>query len=72
MKKNVRILNHWSGLTFFDNGGRHYNFAKYLKPAGYEPVVFCFGQANAKQIGSYDEGVLMMKYNEVMIKKENE
>ena len=45
MKKNVWILNHYAGNTYFDQGGRHYNFAKYLKQAGYEPVVFC---ANSK------------------------
>lgn len=41
MKKNVWIMNHYAGTTYFDKGGRHYNFAKYLKQAGYEPVVFC-------------------------------
>lgn len=45
MKKNVWIMNHYAGTTYFDKGGRHYNFAKYLKQAGYEPVVFC---ANSK------------------------
>ncbi len=41
MRKNVWILNHYATNTFFDRGGRHYNFAKYLKIAGYAPVVFC-------------------------------
>ena len=41
MRKNVWILNHYATNTFFDRGGRHYNFAKYLKIAGYSPVVFC-------------------------------
>lgn len=45
MKKNIWIMNHYAGNMFFDQGGRHYNFAKYLKQAGYEPVVFC---ANSK------------------------
>lgn len=45
MKKNVWIMNHYAGSMFFDRGGRHYNFVKYLKQAGYEPVVFC---ANSK------------------------
>lgn len=45
MKKHVWILNHYAGGMFFDQGGRHYNFAKYLKRSGYEPVVFC---ANSK------------------------
>lgn len=26
---------------YFDEGGRHYSFAKYLKRAGYEPTIFC-------------------------------
>ena len=41
MRKNVWILNHYATHMFFDRGGRHYNFAKYLKLAGYTPVVFC-------------------------------
>lgn len=45
MKKNVWIMNHYAGNMYFDRGGRHYNFAKYLKQMGYEPVVFC---ANSK------------------------
>ena len=38
-------MNHYAGSMFFDKGGRHYNFAKYLRRAGYEPTIFC---ANAK------------------------
>lgn len=38
-------MSHYAGSAFFDRGGRHYNFAKYLKRAGYEPVVMC---ANSK------------------------
>lgn len=45
MKKHIWILNHYAGGMYFDRGGRHYNFAKYFKQAGYEPVVFC---ANSK------------------------
>ncbi|MGN0170899.1 MAG: glycosyltransferase family 4 protein [Lachnospiraceae bacterium] len=41
MKKKVWILNHHANDMFFDEGGRHYNFAKYLKTKGYEPVIFC-------------------------------
>lgn len=41
MKKTVWILNHYAGDTFFDKGGRHYWFAKYLRVKGYSPVVFC-------------------------------
>ena len=54
MKKHVWILNHYAGNMLFDKGGRHYNFAKFLKIAGYEPVVFC---ANSKHFarGSFFE-----------------
>lgn len=30
------------------------------------------GMANERRIGAYDTGIIMMKYNEVMIRKENE
>lgn len=40
MKKKVWILNHYAGGMHYDNGGRHYSFAKYLKKDGYSPVVF--------------------------------
>lgn len=45
MRKHVWIMNHYAGSMYVDCGGRHYNFAKYLKRAGYEPVIFC---ANSK------------------------
>lgn len=45
MKKTVWIFNHYAGNTFFEHGGRHYNFAKYLQRTGYAPVIFC---CNAK------------------------
>ena len=41
MKTNIWIWNHYATNTYFDQGGRHYNFAKFLAEAGYEPVVFC-------------------------------
>ncbi len=41
MKKNVWIMNHYASNTFFEQGGRHYWFARELKKQGYEPVVFC-------------------------------
>ena len=40
MNKNVWIINHYAGNTFFEKGGRHYWFAKYLKKNAYDPVVF--------------------------------
>ena len=41
MRKKVWIWNHYATNTYFDQGGRHYNFAKFLAEAGYEPVIFC-------------------------------
>lgn len=41
MKKNIWIMNHYAGGMLFSKGGRHYAFAKYLKRAGYDPVIFC-------------------------------
>lgn len=41
MKRHVWIMNHYASKMFSSFGGRHYNFAKYLKQAGYEPVIFC-------------------------------
>ena len=38
--KTVWILNHYATQMLYSKGGRHYAFAKYLKRAGYEPVVF--------------------------------
>lgn len=45
MKTNIWILNHYASDMYFDRGGRHYNFAKYLRRAGYAPVIF---SANSK------------------------
>lgn len=41
MRKHIWIINHYAGSMYFDKGWRHYNFAKYLKKAGYEPTIFC-------------------------------
>ena len=40
VKTNIWILNHYASGMYFDQGGRHYNFAKYLRRAGYAPVIF--------------------------------
>ncbi len=40
VKKNVWILNHYAGDTFFDKGGRHFWFAKFMKIEGYQPRLF--------------------------------
>ena len=40
MNTNIWILNHYASDMYFDQGGRHYNFAKNLRRAGYAPVIF--------------------------------
>lgn len=40
MKKHIWIIDHYATDMYYSAGGRHYWFAKYLKIAGYEPVVF--------------------------------
>lgn len=54
MRKHVWIMNHYAGGMFFDQGGRHYNFAKYLKRSGYEPVVFCANSIHGKTERYFD------------------
>jgi len=40
-KKRIWILNHYAGEMLLNHGGRHYSITKYLRRAGYQPVVFC-------------------------------
>ena len=59
MKQKVWIINHYAGGMFFNRGGRHYNFAKYLKRAGYEPTVFCCNaKHNSKAECHFDDNSL--------------
>lgn len=53
MKKNIWIMNHYAGGMFFSHGGRHYNFAKYLKRQDYDPVVFCCNSKHNSQAERY-------------------
>lgn len=41
MRKKVWIFNHYAGGMYFNKGGRHYWFSKFLQREGYESVVFC-------------------------------
>jgi hypothetical protein len=41
MKKNIWIINHYAKGSFYNKGGRHYWFSKFLKNYGYIPTVFC-------------------------------
>lgn len=52
MKRKVWVWNHYASDTYFDKGGRHYNFVKYLKQSGYEPVVFASNAKHGKA-GTY-------------------
>lgn len=55
MKTNIWILNHYASGMYFDHGGRHYNFAKYLRRAGYEPVIFCCNAKHGQQERFYEQ-----------------
>lgn len=64
MKKNVWMFNHYSAGMWISKGGRHYNFAKYLKKVGYNPIVFCANtfqnnrnsvQVDSKKINSVED-----------------
>ncbi len=40
---------------YFDMGGRHYSFAKYLKRAGYEPTIFCSNAEHGSGKNYFDD-----------------
>lgn len=47
---------------FFDEGGRHYSFAKYLLKEGYNPVIFCSSEGHNNEYGvEIDKGVYRTK-----------
>lgn len=39
--KKIWILNHYATEMFYNKGGRHHYFAKYLIKAGYDVTIFC-------------------------------
>ncbi len=41
IKKNIWIMNHYATNMFFNKGGRHYWFSKYLLKNKYSPTIFC-------------------------------
>lgn len=67
MKKRVWIINHYAAETFFDLGGRHYNFAKYLKKAEYEPVIFCCNAKHGEPECYFDDNGLWKEHIEERI-----
>ncbi len=62
MKKKVWILNHYACDTFFDHGGRHYALGKYLRRAGYEPVIFCSNTVHGKNTLYFDTDELLHEH----------
>lgn len=65
MNNRIMILNHYAGSMFFNKAGRHYCFAKYLRQAGYNPVVFV---ANSKH-GSEEKWI---KTDDLYVEKYDE
>ena len=55
MKKNVWILNHYATDMYFNRGGRHYWFAKFLRAGGYAPVVFGCNARHSSEGGRFFE-----------------
>lgn len=62
MKKTIWIWNHYAGSMYEERGGRHYAFAKYLKQAGYEPVVFCCNARHGKAETYFPDTDLWQEY----------
>ena len=58
MKTNVWIMNHYASSMYFDKGGRHYAFAKYMRREGYNPVVFCCNSKHGNNQVYFDNDVL--------------
>lgn len=62
MKKNIWIINHHANGMYFDEGGRHYSIAKYLKRKGYNPVVFCANAIHGKGEYYFEDLKLWQEY----------
>lgn len=62
MKRKVWVWNHYASDTYFDKGGRHYNFVKYLKQSGYEPVVFASNAKHGKAETYFPDAGLWQKH----------
>lgn len=55
-KKRVWILNHYATNMYFDKGGRHHYFAKYLGEAGYDVTIFCASTVHNSDTGKSING----------------
>lgn len=56
INKDIWIWNHYATKMFFQKGGRHYCFAKYLSKLGYKVTIFC-----ASTIHNSNENVISDK-----------
>lgn len=65
MKKNIWLWNHYATNMYFDQGGRHYWFAKYLRKNGYKATVFA---ANTKH---NSEGIIDTEGKKYITKETN-
>lgn len=63
MRKNVWILNHYATDMYFSHGERHYWIPKYLRRAGYAPVVFgCNAKHNSNAEYYFDTDALWTEH----------
>lgn len=64
--KKIWIMNHYATNMYFNKGGRHYWFARYLIDNGYEPTVFC---ANTRHDGKEPITIPKGKYIRMVTEK---
>lgn len=63
MRKNVWILNHYATDMYFSHGERHYWMPKFLRRAGYCPVVFgCNAKHNSAAERYFDDDALWSEH----------
>lgn len=55
-KRRIWIFNHYATDTYFDRGGRHYSFAKYLKKAGHDVRIFCASTVHNSDVNIDTQG----------------
>lgn len=49
----IWLINHYASDMLYDKGGRHYWIAKYLKKAGYDPIIVCSNARHSAHGGLY-------------------
>ncbi len=57
----IWILNHHATAQFDAKGGRHYNFAKFLKARGHEVLVFCASSFHGKSENLINDKALFIE-----------